>query len=105
LIVSDDGVLLTPPNTAQILEGVTRAVVIQLCDSQRITLEERGFSVDEALAAREAFVTSATTLVTPVIRINDLNIGEGRPGPVAVGLRLALLDNTDLAPRLAQFVE
>lgn len=104
-IVSADGVLVTPPNSAQILEGVTRAVVMTLSRSQGIPLEERRFSVDEALAAKEAFVTSATALVTPVIRINDVMVGEGHPGDVAVGLRLALLDNANLGPRLAQFVE
>ncbi|MHA1559899.1 MAG: D-amino-acid transaminase [Alphaproteobacteria bacterium] len=103
-IVNGDGVLVTPPKTAQILEGVTRAVVLKLSQSRGVDIEERRFSVNEALAAREAFVTSATALVTPVIRLDGIAIGEGGPGPVAVGLRLALLDNPDLAPRLAQFV-
>lgn len=104
-IVNGEGVLVTPPSTAQILEGVTRAVVINLSHSMGIVVEERRFSVDEALAAKEAFVTSATALVTPVIRIDDRVIGDGRAGTVAVELRRALLDNADLAPRLAQFVE
>jgi D-alanine transaminase len=104
-IVKADGVLVTAPRTAQILEGVTRAVLIELSHSQGIVVEERRFSVDEALAAKEAFVTSATALVTPVIQIDDLRIGDGRAGAVAVGLRRALLDHADLAPRLAHYVE
>ena len=103
-IVNGDGVLVTPPKTAQILEGVTRAAVLKLSRSQGIDIEERRFSVEEALAAREAFVTSATALVTPVIRLDGAAIGDGGCGPVAADLRLALLDNPNLAPRLAQFV-
>ena len=103
-IVHGDGVLVTAPNTAQILEGVTRAIVLEFSSSHGIAIEERRFSVDEARGAEEAFVTSATAIVTPVIRIDNVAIGEGKPGPVALGMRAALLSHADLAPRLAHFV-
>ena len=100
-IVSDGGALITAPTTAQILEGVTRGVVLDTARRLKLTFEERRFSVDEALKAREAFITSATTLVTPVIQIDDQSIAGGKPGETARELRAALLETADLAPLLA----
>jgi D-alanine transaminase len=86
-ILSKDGVLITRPAESGILRGITRTTLFDLAESQGLNIEERGFTVEEALNAREAFITSATTIVTPVVRINSTVIGEGKPGPLAMGLR------------------
>jgi D-alanine transaminase len=57
--------------------------------AQGLTVDERAFTVDEACAAREAFETSATQVVMPVVSIDGHTIGDGRPGPVAQALRRA----------------
>ncbi len=69
-----------------ILRGVTRTTLIELLAKEGLELVERPFTVDEAKAAKEAFVTSATSIVTPVIRIDDTPIGNG-PGVLASRLR------------------
>jgi D-alanine transaminase len=101
-IVTGEGALATAPTTARILEGVTRAVVLDTAASLGLTFVERRFSVDEARAAQEAFITSATTLVTPVIRIDSAPVGDGKPGKTALRLRKALSDNAELAPLLTR---
>jgi D-alanine transaminase len=63
-----------------------------------LRLEERGFTVAEALSAREAFLTSATSAVTPVVSLDGKPIGAGKPGPVALRLRRAFLANAELSP-------
>lgn len=91
-IVSDDGILKTRPADYGILRGITRGTVMKVADAQNVKVKEMAFSVDEALNAREAFYTSATSLVMPVISIDGKVIGEGRPGPVAKALRKAFYD-------------
>jgi D-alanine transaminase len=86
-IVTAEGRLVTRPATRGILRGITREVVCEEAARQGIALEERSFSVAEALAAREAFITAATTLVMPVVRIDGSMVGDGRPGPVTRALR------------------
>lgn len=73
--------LVTRGNSRAILPGCTRAAVLKLIAEAGLSLEERGFTVAEAEAATEAFQTSATSLVTPVVRIGQSRIGDGRPGP------------------------
>jgi D-alanine transaminase len=70
-----------------ILQGVTRTTLLDLIAAKGYRLEERRFSLDEAKRAEEAFITGATTLVMPVIAIDDTPIGDGRPGPLATSLR------------------
>lgn len=86
-IVTEEGVLVTRALTANILPGVTRAAVIDLASTLQMPVEERAFTRDEALRAREAFTTSAMALVTPVVEIDSVPIGDGRPGPVTTRLR------------------
>jgi D-alanine transaminase len=86
-IVDREGVLRTRDTGANILRGVTRAAVLDLAPAMPIRVEERAFTVAEAKVAREAFITAATTLVMPVVRIDGEPVGEGRPGPVATALR------------------
>ena len=88
-IVDANGTIVTHPVDDAILKGVTRTTLVGLLRSAGRRLEERAFSVEEAYAAREAFVTSATRLVMPVVAIDDRLVGDGRPGPIASGLRRA----------------
>ena len=86
-IVSRDGKLITRPLGRDILPGITRAVVFDLIKAQGLAFEERAFSVEEAYAAREAFVTSASQIVLPVVSIDGRSIGNGAPGLIATALR------------------
>jgi D-alanine transaminase len=86
-IVTSAGKLVTRRADHAILGGITRAVLFQVVKAQALSIEERRFALDEAYAAREAFVTSATQVVMPVVRIDGHTIGDGRPGPVASALR------------------
>jgi D-alanine transaminase len=86
-IVSRDGKLITRELGNDILPGITRAVVIDAIRGQGLAFEERAFTVEEAYAAREAFLTSASQTVLPVTRIDGRSVGNGAPGPVATALR------------------
>jgi D-alanine transaminase len=86
-IVRRDGLIVTHPVDNAILRGVTRTTLLTLIASRGTPIEERRFSLAEAYDAKEAFVTGATTLVTPVIAIDDKAVGDGRPGPIALDLR------------------
>jgi D-alanine transaminase len=91
-IVKSGPTLVTRPLSTAILPGITRAAVMRLAASGTVTFEERPFSLDEAFAAEEAFFTSATSLVTPVVAIDGQAIGDGRPGRVTQTLRHLYLD-------------
>ncbi len=86
-IVSRDGKLVTHPLGHDILAGITRSVLIDVLKAQGMPFEERAFSVDEAYAAREAFITSASQIVLPVVSIDGRPVGNGAPGLVAAALR------------------
>ncbi len=74
-----------------ILNGVTRLAVLDIIAREGYRFEERPFSVEEAKAAREAFLTSTTSDVLPVVRIDGAPIGDGKPGPLTRRLRAAYL--------------
>lgn len=82
-----DNVLITRPLSNAILAGITRKAVFALLRQTDITLEERMFTPDEAYAADEAIVTSASSFVKPIVEIDGKTIGTGKPGPVAKKLR------------------
>ncbi len=86
-IIDDQGRLRTRDLTANILHGVTRKQLIALAAEANVVVSEIPFTVAEAKAAREAFITAASTFVMPVVAIDGELIGDGRPGPVATGLR------------------
>ena len=86
-IIDAGGTVITHPVSEAILKGVTRTTLVELLAATGHRLQERPFSVAEAYAAREAFVTGATTLVMPVVAIDDQKIGSGSPGPVVTELR------------------
>src|SRR5215475_394770 len=95
-IVTPDGTLVTRPAEHGILRGITRSVVLDVIAAQNLAFEERKFSVEEAYAAREAFVTSASQTVMPVISIDGRPVGNGAPGLVATTLRQDFPDHADL---------
>jgi D-alanine transaminase len=88
-IVSKEGRLVTRPIGHDILRGITRTVLLDVIKEQGLELDERPFTVEEAYAAREAFVTSATQTVMPVVRIDGRPVGNGAPGLIASALRRA----------------
>ena len=86
-IVTQEGALVTRPLSNDILHGITRKALLALAEKENITIEERLFTAEEAYKASEAFVSSATTFVWPVIEIDGHTIGDGKPGNVAKKLR------------------
>jgi D-alanine transaminase len=86
-IVDRDGRLITRKVDNAILRGVTRTTLIDLLKRENIELVERPFTVAEAKAAREAFITSATNIVMPVVKIDGKPIGNGAPGLLSLRLR------------------
>jgi D-alanine transaminase len=86
-IVTDTGKLVTRHADHAILHGITRTVVLDAVKEQNVAVEQRAFTLDEAYKAREAFITSASQIVLPVVSINGRAIGDGKPGPVATALR------------------
>ncbi len=86
-IVTADHRLVTRHLDTRILPGVTRAAVIDAAAVAKLKIEERAFSVGEAYEAKEAFITSATNTVMPVVRIDEHVIGDGKPGPLTRKLR------------------
>lgn len=86
-IVTADGRLITRDLSHALLPGVTRAAVLDLARQHGVTIEERAFTPDEARCASEAFITSATNFVVPVVRIDGAQIGDGRPGALTRALR------------------
>ncbi len=85
-IVDADGNLVTRPLANSILSGITRLVLKSLVEEAGIQVIERAFSLEEAKTAREAFVTSTTSFVTPVVQIDDRVIGNGKPGSTTARL-------------------
>ena len=91
-IVTQDDVLVTRQNGSEILPGCTRKAVVQLAEERQLRVEERAFTIAEALAAKEAFITSASSFVQPVVSIDGKPIANGKPGPVATRLREIYID-------------
>ena len=82
-----DGCIITRALSNAVLPGIRRRVILELVERHDLSLEQRPFSLQEALAADEAFLSSATTLLLPVVRIDGQPVADGRPGPVAGQLR------------------
>ncbi|MDH7786274.1 D-alanine transaminase [Ochrobactrum sp. 19YEA23] len=91
-IISHDNVLVARPNSNAILPGCTRRAVLKIAEEQNLKVEERLFTVEEAKAAKEAFLTSASSFVTPIIGIQDHTIGDGKPGPYTRRLQEIYMD-------------
>ena len=86
-IVTKERKLVTRPADQAILRGISRTVLLDAIRAEGLVLEERPFKVAEALAAEEAFVTSASQIVLPVVRIDGRPVGTGAPGPITAALR------------------
>lgn len=78
----------------EILHGITRAAVLRFARESQMQVEERSFSIAEAQEADEAFITSASTFVMPVVEVDDHAIGTGKPGPIAARLREIYLEES-----------
>lgn len=91
-IITDDRRVVTRPLSHAILPGITRAAVLRLAERHGLAIEERTFTVQEAQNAAEAFYTSASTFVMPVIALDGVRVGGGQPGPLARDLRQIYLD-------------
>ena len=86
-IVTKDGAIVTRNLSSDILHGVTRHAVLALAREAQMRVEERPFTIAEAQQAAEAFMTAASSFVTPVVEIDGVRLGDGKPGPIAKRLR------------------
>ncbi len=86
-IVTHRGILVTRSLSNEILHGITRATVLKFAAEAGLKTEERAFTPEEAIGAAEAFITSASTFVWPVVNIDGHDLGDGKPGPLARRLR------------------
>lgn len=98
-MVGDDGIIRTRDLTANILAGVTRLTLLGLIAENGMEIRQEAFTLEQAKAASEVFITAATSLVMPVVAIDGHIIGDGKPGPVTSGLRDCYIDT---ARRTAQ---
>jgi D-alanine transaminase len=89
-----DGRIITRALSNDILHGITRAAVLRFAQEAQMPVEERSFTVEEAKSADEAFVTSASTFVMPVVEIDGAKLGAGTPGPLALRLREIYIDES-----------
>ncbi len=88
------GKIITRHLGNEILHGITRAAVLRFAREAQMEVEERSFSIEEAQAAEEAFITSASTFVMPVVEVDGVALGDGTPGPIAARLREIYLDES-----------
>jgi D-alanine transaminase len=97
-IVRPDGFVLTRPLDNRLLGGVTRATALEVLKAQGVPVEQRSFTIAEAQAAREAFVTSASATVMPVVKIDGRAVADGKPGPVTLRLREKFHNLAEITP-------
>lgn len=88
------GKIITRQLSNDILHGITRAAVLRFAKEAQMQVEERHFTIDEAKDADEAFVTSASTFVMPVVELDGAQIGDGSPGPLSARLREVYIDES-----------
>ncbi|MCW5707739.1 D-amino-acid transaminase [Shinella sp.] len=91
-LITADGRILTRAASQATLPGCTQRALARLCAAEGLHIEERAFTPEEAQGAAEAFQTSASSLVTPVVRIGDRVIGDGKPGPRTRALQALYLE-------------
>ncbi|MFT6223492.1 MAG: D-alanine transaminase [Paracoccaceae bacterium] len=88
------GKIITRHLGTEILHGITRAAVLRFAREAQMTVEERPFTIEEAQNAQEAFITSASAFVMPVVEVDGVAVGGGVPGPIATRLREIYLDES-----------
>src|ERR1700684_4390110 len=91
-ILTKDNVIVTRQNGSEILPGCTRKAVVKLAEEHQLRVEERAFSIEEALAAKEAFINSATVFVQAVVTIDGKKVADGKPGAMTNRLREIYVD-------------
>ena len=89
-----DGLIITRALSNNILHGITRAAVLRFADEAQMKIEERNFTIEEAQQADEAFITSASAFVTPVVELDGQKISSGAPGSVVPRLREIYLEES-----------
>ena len=87
-----NGKIITRQLSHEILHGITRAAVLRFAREAQMDVEERAFTIEEAKAADEAFFTSASAFVMPVVEVDGVTLGDGKPGPVTMRLREIYLE-------------
>ena len=87
-----DKVLYVRPVTNEILHGITRQTMLRVAEQHQVRIEEKYYTLEEALAADEAFITAASIFVAPVIKIDDTVIADGEMGPITALLREAYIE-------------
>lgn len=97
-IVTPEGTLATRPAEHGILKGITRGVVMEVAAAEGLTVEERPISLAELRAAREVFITAASTIVVPVIKVDDQVIANGVPGSIGNRLRARFHEFAERTP-------
>ncbi len=93
-LVTHDGTIVTRHLSTEILHGITRAAVLKMANEAQMKLEERPFTIKEAQHAAEAFITSASSFVMPIVSIDGAAVGTGAPGPIAKRLREIYLEES-----------
>jgi len=96
-IVDAEGRLRTRDTQANILRGITRSSLLDVIAEAGLPVAEQPFTVEEAKAAKEAFITGAGTLVLPIVSVDGAQIGDGQPGPVATRLRRLYIERAKAA--------
>ncbi|MFM6949943.1 MAG: aminotransferase class IV [Novosphingobium sp.] len=91
-IIDSRGVLVSHPVDHGVLPGISRLCILPLAREMGLVVEERAFSVEELFAAREAFISSATTVVMPVVEVDGRKIADGKAGALSLQLRQRYLD-------------
>ena len=86
-IIDKNNTIITRELSSKLLAGVTRNTILEVAEKLKLTIEERPFTITEALEANEAFISSASNLILPVISINKNKIGNGEMGPITEILR------------------
>ena len=94
--IYQDGTLITRPVSNSILNGITRTTLIRGLKKRKIKYKEAKFNLDDVKKSSEAFITSATQHVMPVVRVNNIKIGKGVPGPRALDFRAAYMESLKL---------
>ena len=91
-IVDGEGMLRTRDTNANILRGITRSTLLEVIREAGVPMSEKPFTIAEAQAAKEAFITGAGSLVTPIVQVDGVKLGDGVPGPVATKLRALYIE-------------
>ena len=86
-IIDNDNNIITRNLSNKLLPGITRQTILEVAKKLKLTVNERPFTIDEATSANEAFISSASTLIAPVVKINNTIIGNGKIGPITGILR------------------